>query len=400
MKLSTKILISMLLGIVFGLILHTAAPGAVSVIDGRILVPVGKIFLKLIEFLVVPMVFFSLIVGMASVGDAKKIGRYSVKLLLLYLLTAAIAIAIGSATAGLLQPGAGLDIMNHKVQTKPGVPFLDWLLGSIPNNPFGALSSGQMLQVILSAILVGIGIVISGEKGQPLYRLIESANHVTLSIMSVVLKLTPIGVFALIASVVATQGWGLIKSLSLYVLGLIIALLIMGLVVYPVLLKLAGQSPKHFWKSFAPAFSMAFATASSNATLPLAMEAAETRYGLSKDVSSFALPFGTMFKKDGDAILQGFNALFVAQLFGLHLTLTQYVALFVTTIIVSFSTAGVPGAGIIMMSTVLAAVGLPLEGIALVAGVDRLTDMFRTTLNVVGNVANAVILQKWESKGR
>ncbi|MGB8956461.1 MAG: dicarboxylate/amino acid:cation symporter [Tumebacillaceae bacterium] len=398
MKRSTQIFVGMGLGILAGLILNLFFPNMVPTLDKYLLVPVGKIFLKLIGFLVVPTVVFSLIVGMGSIGDAKTVGRYSAKLLLLYVVTGVIAVAVGLGAAALFHPGQGVDLVNQNVQAKQGVAFLDWLIGSVPDNPFASFASGGMIQVILSAVLIGVGIVLSGEKGKPVYHLIESANHVTLAIMEFLLKLAPIGVFALMTSVVATQGWGVMKSLSLYVLGLIVALLFMGGGVYSLLLLLTGNSPLHFWKSFTPAFGIAFATSSSNATLPVAMENARERFGLSKEITSFALPFGTTLKKDGAAILQGFNAIFVAQLFGLNLSASQMVAVFVTTIIVSFSTAGVPGAGIIMMTTVLTAAGLPLEGIALVAGVDRLTDIFRTTLNVVSNTANAVILQKWEGK--
>lgn len=234
------------------------------------------------------------------------------------------------------------------------------------------------------------------EQKAPFVAFIGSIYEVSLKVLELILRVVPLGVFALIASVIATQGFGLVARLFVYVLGLIAAISVMTLL-YALALLITGAGPGRFFRAFFPAFSFAFGTASSNAALPLVLENAE-RYGLRDELRAFALPFGTALKRDGAAILQGFNAVFVAQLFNVPLTPALVGAVFLSALLVSFSTAGVPGAGIIMMTTVLGAAGLPLEGVALVAGVDRFTDGFRTALNVIGNTANAALLGRWENR--
>lgn len=396
---STSIFIGMGTGILFGFLINLfASETSIQWIDRNILHLLGMGFIKLIQFIVVPLVLVSLVVSMSGIKDIKKVGRYSVFLLVLYIFTSVVSIGIGIGVAHLFKPGIGIELITQEVQMKEGIPLNEWFLSSIPNNPFSSMSNGNMIQIILTAILVGLGITAAGEKGKPFLQFFESANEVVLNIMQMILRLAPIGVFGLISSVIATQGFEVIKSLSLYVLGLIIAILIMGILVYSFLLIITGQNPIFFWKSFYSTLGLAFGTASSNAALPLAMKQAENNYGMKQEIASFAIPFGTSLKKDGAAILQGFTAIFVAQMININLSISQYFAIIISSIIVSLSTAGVPGAGIIMMSTVLSAAGLPLEGIAIIAGIDRLTDMFRTTLNVTGIVANAAILDKFEKR--
>ncbi|MGG5254691.1 dicarboxylate/amino acid:cation symporter [Neobacillus sp. SM06] len=399
MKLSTKITASLILGILFGAILNAFFPSVVPVLDKYVLLPVGKGFLRLIQFVVVPIVFTSLIMGFSGIKNTEKVGRLTGKLLFLYIATNFVALLIGIATAFALQPGTSVgDVGKLSSQKAPAnQSIIDWIVSIIPTNPFEAFSMGNLLQIIFSAILIIIGMRLVGEKANPFLSFIQSFHLIIEKIISVVLKLSPIGVFALISSVIATQGFSLVQKLFLYIIGLLIALLMM-ILVYILLLSILKISPRRFWKSFYPSFSIAFGTASSNAALPVAIENARKDFNMKEEIASFAIPLGTALKRDGAVILQGFNALFVAQLFGVHLTAAMVITIMISAIIVSFSTAGVPGAGIIMMTTVLTAAGLPLEGIALVAGVDRLTDGFRTLLNVIGNIANAAILNKWEKE--
>jgi proton glutamate symport protein len=399
MKLSTKISIGLILGIITGIILNIFFPDIVPGLDKYVLSPVGKIFLRSIQFIVVPIVFTSLIVGFSSIKNTEKVGRLTWRLLTLYVITNFIALIIGMATAAVLKPGATVgDVGELSAQEVPKGPgIIDWLISIVPTNPFEAFSTGNLLQIIFTAILIIIGIRLAGERANPFITFIESFHHIVGKITSIILKLSPIGVFALISSVIATQGIALVQKLIMYIVGLILAIVIM-MIVYGLLLSILKISPVHFWKSFLPAFGIAFGTASSNAALPVAIENAQDAFKMKKEIASFAISLGTALKRDGACIMQGFNALFIAQLFNVDLTPTLIIGIMISAIIVSFSTAGVPGAGIIMMSTVLTAAGLPLEGIALVAGVDRLTEGFRTLLNVLGNTANAAILEKWEAK--
>jgi proton glutamate symport protein len=399
MKLSTKITISLVLGIIFGVILNVFFPNMVPQLDQYVLSPLGKVFIRAIQFVVVPLVFTSLIMGFSSIKNTEKVGRLTWKLLSLYIMTNVIALIIGMVTASVLKPGETVgnvgEISAQKATESQGI--IDWLVSIIPTNPFEAFSTGNLLQIIFTAILIIIGTRLAGEAAKPFLSFIESFHHIIEKITLIVLKFSPIGVFALISSVIATQGFGLVQKLLMYIVGLVLAIVIM-MVAYALLLSIIKISPVRFWKSFLPTFGIAFGTASSNAALPVAIENAQGEFKMKKDIASFAIPLGTALKRDGACILQGFNALFVAQLFDVNLTPSLIVTIMISAIIVSFSTAGVPGAGIIMMSTVLTAAGLPLEGIAIVAGVDRLTDGFRTLLNVMGNTANAAILDKWEEK--
>ncbi|MED4203657.1 dicarboxylate/amino acid:cation symporter [Neobacillus mesonae] len=399
MKLSTKITVSLVLGIFFGAILNVFFPSIVPTLDQYVLSPVGKGFLRIIQFVVVPIVFTSLIVGFLSIKNTEKVGRLTWKLLTLYIFTNIVALLIGIATAFVLKPGIAVgDVGKVSAQEAPeGQGIIDWLISIIPSNPFEAFSTGNLLQIIFTAILIIIGLRLAGEKGKAFLSFIESFHHIIEKITVVILKLSPIGVFALISSVIATQGFGLVQKLLMYIIGLVLAIGIM-LAAYSLILYVCKISPARFWKSFLPTFGIAFGTASSNAALPVAIENAQRQYKMKDEIASFAIPLGTALKRDGACILQGFNALFVAQLFDVHLTPLLIATIMISSIVVSFSTAGVPGAGIIMMSTVLTAAGLPLEGIAIIAGIDRLTDGFRTLLNVFGNTANAALLDQWEQK--
>lgn len=397
MTLSTLILVALGLGIIFGSVLNGFFPGAIAPLDHYVLTPVGQVFLQLIQFVVVPIVFSSLILGLTRIQNATRVGRYLAKLLTGYLLTSTFALCLGMAVALLLQPGAGLEGFSATVavETTEPVSLIDWLVSLVPVNPLAALSSTNLLQVIFSGALFSAGISLAREKAQPFVDLMESLYAISEKILSVILYVAPLGVFALSASVIATQGLELVVRLFFYVFGLFLASTLM-IGFYTLVLWVLKAKPIRLFASLSESLSLAFGTASSNAALPVILRNVQD-YGLPEEIASFAIPLGTVLKRDGAAILQGFNALFVAQVYGVPLTPSLLSAIALSGLLVSFSTPGVPGSALITMTTVLSAAGLPLEGVALVAGVDRLTDGFKTVLNVIGNTSNAIFLNTWEA---
>ena len=398
-KISTSILAALVVGIIFGSGLNLYFPDQIEPLDQYLLSPVGQAFLRLIQFVVVPIVFSSLILGLTRIRNATQVGRYVLKLISSYFVTSAIAVGLGIILAIFLQPGVG--VTGFKLAEVPIVAqppaLIDWLVSLIPVNPLEALSTGNLLQTIFSAALIGVAIQLVGEKATSFVTFIESIYLIFEKVLALILYTAPLGVFALISSSIAHQGLELIARLFLYVFGLCIGTIIM-IGFYTLVLFLLKAKPKLFFQSFYPALFLAFGSASSNAVLPLLLQNAQQNYGMREDIASFAIPLGTALKRDGSAILQGFNALFIAQIYQIPLTPSLMLAIALSTFLVSFSTAGVPGAGIIMMTTVLSAAGLPIEGIAIVAGVDRLTDGLKTVLNVISNTANAVILSHWEER--
>jgi proton glutamate symport protein len=397
MNLSTIILAFLGLGILFGALLNGVFPAAIAPLDHYLLTPIGEVFLRLIQFVVVPIVFCSMILGLTRIQNAAQVGRYAIKLLSSYVITSIIATALGMGMAFLLKPGAGVkgfSLPEGLAQAK-GLSLLDWLVSLVPVNPLEALSTANLLQIIVSAALIGIAIQFVGEKAASFLAFIESCYVIFEKVLALVLYIAPIGVFALISSVIATQGLEIILRLLVYVLGLLTTTALM-IGIYTCILFALRAKPLHFFRSLFPALSLAFGTASSNAALPIALQNVQESYGLRPEIATFALPLGTALKRDGSAILQGFNALFIAQVYQVPLTSSMLLAIAVSTLLVSFSTPGVPGSALITMTTVLSAAGLPIEGVAIVAGVDRLTDGFKTVLNIVGNTTNAIILSHWE----
>ncbi len=397
LSLSVKILIGLILGIIVGLLLQPYLNFANAWIA-----PFGTLFLNLIKMIIVPMVFASLVVGAASTGDVKKLGRMGVKTLVYFLITTAIAVIIGLVLGNLLKPGIGLTIPLGTEYT-PGepVPLSEVLLGIIPTNPFKALVEGNMLQIIVFSIFMGIGITLLGEKGQPVLDFFDSLAEITYKITNIIMKYAPIGVFALMVPVVAANGPKVLIPMAKVIIAVYIGCIIHGLVVYSFSVKaLANFSPLRFWKGFLPATLVAFTTCSSSATLPVSMKAAQESLDVSKEVSSFVQPLGATINMDGTALYQGVCALFVAQVFGLDLTLGQQITIVLTAVLASIGTAGVPGAGLIMLTLVLQSVGLPMEAIALIAGIDRVLDMARTAINVTGDASAAVVVEYSERKFR
>lgn len=395
-ELSTKILVGLVAGIVAGILFQGAPEIANTWIK-----PIGTLFLNLIKMIIVPLVLASLVVGTCGLGDVKKLGRIGGKTLAYYLLTTAFAVTLGLILANIFKVGAGFTLpADIKAAEASQVPkFIDTLLSIIPTNPIKALSDGNMLQIIAFALILGGGIVVLGDKGKPLFDFFDSLAEATYKITSGIMNLAPYAVFALIAPVVATNGPKvLLPLLSVIVLVYVGCILHVVLVYSSTLSIFAKFSPMKFFKGIFPAQAIAFTTCSSAATLPINMQITEEKFGVPKTISSFVLPLGATINMDGTALYQGVCALFIANVYGIDLTMTQQFTIVLTATLASIGTAGVPGAGLIMLTMVLQTVGLPLEGLALVAGIDRILDMARTTVNITGDSACAVIIAASENE--
>lgn len=395
MHLSYKILIGLVLGVVAGLI---AGPGSAPLLKVWV-APVGTLFINLIKMIIVPVVLASLIVGAASLGDVKKLGRVGAKIMTFYLLTTAFAVSFGLMLGVLMQPGKGLVIpAGAKAAAKAAPPLMDVLVNIVPTNAFQAMAKADMLQVIVFAIFIGIGITMVGERAKPVEAFFDGFAEVTYKIIDAIMKLAPIGVFALIMPVVAVNGPKVLLPLATVIAAVYIGCILHMVVVYSGAVSLIGGiSPMRFFKGIFPAMLVAFSTCSSSATLPVNMKCTQENLGVKKDIASFCLPLGATVNMDGTALYQGVCALFVAQIYGIDLNMGQYITIILTGTLASIGTAGVPGAGLIMLTLVLQSVGLPLEGIALVAGIDRVLDMIRTTVNITGDAAGCVVISKSEA---
>jgi Na+/H+-dicarboxylate symporter len=361
--------------------------------------PFGTLFLNLLKFIVVPIVLLSITAGVISMKDIRKVGSIGWKTIVYYLCTTAVAVVIGLVAANVFKgafPALSVSGLEYTPAEAPSA--LAVLIDIFPSNPVAPLVSANMLQIIVIALLVGVGIILAGSKGEAVANLVESANEVFMLIMTFIIKLSPFGVFCLIVPVVAANGPAILGSLAMVLLAAYICYVLHAVVVYSSTLKImAGMNPFTFFKGMAPAMIMAFSSASSVGTLPLNMECAE-KLGAKKDIASFVLPLGATINMDGTAIYQGLCSVFIASCFGIQLTLSQMAMIVLTATLASIGTAGVPGAGMIMLAMVLQSVGLPVEGIALVAGVDRIFDMGRTTINITGDAACAIIVTKLEEK--
>lgn len=392
MRLSTKILVGLVLGVIVGLFVPTA-------FANTFLKPIGTLFIRLIKMVIVPLVFSSLVVGASSVGDVKKLGRMGGKTIAYYLITTAIAVIIGLTLGNILQPGAGLELpVDAKYEGKEAPAIVDVLLNVIPTNPLDALVNGNMLQIIFFAIFVGISITVVGSKAEPVKNFFDGFAEIMYKITGLVMEVAPYGVFGLIAPVVAQYGLDVLAPLAMVIFAVYLGAIIHGAVVYSTAVKVIGKmSPITFFKGIFPAQVIAFSTCSSAGTLPATIQSVEENLGVSNDVASFVLPLGATINMDGTSLYQGVCALFVAQVYGLDLSLGQQLTVVLTGTLASIGAAGVPGAGLIMLTMVLASVGLPLDGVALVAGIDRILDMARTTLNVTGDASAAVIIAATEN---
>ncbi|SER71943.1 dicarboxylate/amino acid:cation symporter [Lachnobacterium bovis] len=401
LSLAMQIFIALVLAIVCGLACGKNAGFAETYIQ-----PFGTIFLNLVKFIVGPIVLFSIMAGVVSMRDIKKVGAVGGLTLLYYFCTTAFATAIGLGVANIFS--GAFPLISPKGVTyaaQKGQSVMDTIVNIFPSNFLAPITEANMLQVIVMALILGFAVILSGEKAQPAIKAIEIANDIFMKAMEMILKLSPIGVFCLLMPVVAKNGPTIIGSLAMVLLAAYVAYILHAIIVYSVAVgTLGGTSPIKFFKGMMPAILFAFSSASSVGTLPLNLECTK-EIGVKEEVSSFVLPLGATINMDGTAIYQGVCVIFIASCFGIHMTPMQLLTIVVTATLASIGTAGVPGAGMIMLAMVLQSVGLPIAGIALVAGVDRIFDMGRTTVNITGDASCAVVvsnilknkLESWNS---
>lgn len=398
-NLTTKIIAALVLGAIVGLILNLAAPNIFETLNTYLFVPVGQIFLSLIKMLVVPLVFFSIVLGTAGLGDPQKLGRIGVKTVLYFLVTTALAIVIGLTLAAVIQPGSAgeFDTAGAEFTAEEAPPVSETLMNIIPTNPISAMAAGNMLQIIVFAVFFGLALTALGNKTKGILSLVEQGNEIMMYLVGLVMRFAPYGTFALIATAIGSQGWDAILAMGSYMLVVLGALLLHTVLTYGgTVALLAKKSPVWFFKKFAPAMGVAFSTSSSNATLPISMEVAQRDLKVPEPVSSFVQPLGATINMDGTAIMQGVATMFIAQAYGIDLTMGEMVTVVLTAVLASIGTAGVPGVGLIMLAMVLGSVGLPVQGIGLIIGIDRLLDMTRTAVNITGDAACALFVGESE----
>ncbi len=383
----------MIIGLVLGIVVGMLAPSS-----GAYLRPLGQLFITLIRMVVVPLVFATIIAGAASIHDLGKLGRIAFKTLIYYFLTTAIAIAVGLFFSNLLHPGVGLDLSTEGLVAKnvqaPGL--LKVLMDIVPLNPVAALSNGNMLQVIFFAIIFGFALSSLGEKGRPLLRWFELIGDVMIRLTNIVMMYAPVGVFGLMAYTVSAHGLSVLLPLAKFIGIMYLCAIVHILICYmPLVRGLVGMSPTKFFKGIFNPMLIAFTTCSSAAALPENMQAAR-RLGASKGAASFSIPLGNTINMDGTAIYMGIAAIFAAEVYGIPMPLDKQFTVLLMGVLASIGTAGVPGAGLIMVSIVFTQVGIPLEAVALIAGIDRIVDMARTSLNVIGDATGALVVSKLE----
>ncbi|MFC6617491.1 dicarboxylate/amino acid:cation symporter [Deinococcus radiophilus] len=400
LSLSAQILIALIAGLIVGLIFNVLAPGLpiLNTINEQVFGTIGSLFLSALQLLVVPLVLVSLVVGTTALSDPAKLGRLGLGTMIFYLATTALAIVTALIAANIIDPGRGLTFSpaeNYEAPVPP--PVKDVLINIIPKNPIGALADGNMLQIIVFAILLGLAMMLAGKSGERIKAAFEDWNHVIMQLVNIVMLFAPLGVFALMASVIARLGLESLGSLAAYFMTVFGVLMIHLFITYPLILKLfTGLNPLTFLQKMRPAMLFAFSTSSSNATIPVNLRTAREALGIPNQVSSFTIPLGATINMDGTAIMQGVAVIFIAQTMGVDLTLAQLGTVVVMAVLASIGTAGVPGVGLVMLATVLTQVGLPVEGIAMIIGIDRLLDMTRTAVNITGDAAVSTIMAKRE----
>lgn len=395
LSLPIMIMIGMVLGILGGIPFQKNPEFAVEYIK-----PFGTLFLNLIKMIVVPVVLCSIISGVTSMKDIKKVGSVGLKSVSFYLATTAVAVTLGMIFANVTKVGTGMqfasETLTYEAVETPSL--MDTLLNIFPSNAVEPLVTATMLQVIVLALFFGFGIILSGEKGEPLAKIIDSATDVCLQIMGIIIKLSPIGVFALLLPVVAENGPSVLLPLLKLIVVIYAAYIFHMLTVFSFTSKtMARLSPIAFFKGMMPAMTMAFSSSSSVGALPLNIECSQ-KLGAKKEICSFVLPLGATINMNGTSIYQGVCAIFIANVFGLELSVTQQLMIVLTATLASVGTAGVPGSGVIMLTMVLQSAGLPLEGIALIAGIDRILDMGRTVVNITGDANCAICISAMEDR--
>ena len=397
MSLTSRIILAMVLAMVGGILLkfindggYLGSLGELILVDfftEGVLDVIGQIFIASLRLLIVPLVFFSLVCGVVSISSSSRLGSISLKTLSLYLLTTAIAISIALALALLFDPGVGIDLALPTTFESSSAPSLkDVLINIFPTNPIAAMAEGNMLQIIVFSILFGIALKSLGAAGDPLKKSFELINDVILSLVRMLIELAPYGIFALLFSLFAVQGFGMIGDLAKYFFLLVFVLIFHAFVTYGSLIYVLGKlNPFKFFMKVRSLAVFAFSTSSSSATMPVTLDTVKNKLGVKPTIGSFTVPLGATINMDGTAIMQGIATVFISQAYNIDLNMIDYLMVILTATLASIGTAGVPGVGLIMLAMVLEQVGLPVEGIALIIGVDRLLDMTRTAVNVCGD---------------
>ena len=398
--LSTQIFIALLIGALFGVVIHYWVPSSYikdTVIVEGVLYVVGQGFIRLMQMLVVPLVFCSLICGSMAIGDTKTLGKVGVKTIGFYLVTTALAVCVALGSALLINPGRGLDMdavqKGTVSSTTEATSLVDTLLNIIPKNPIQSMANGDMLPIIVFALFVGIMLAKLGTRGSVVANFFSQFNDVMMEMTMAIMKVAPIGVFCLIARTFATVGFSAFAPMLKYMGNVTLALAIQCLVVYQILLFVFTRlNPFKFIKKFLPVMGFAFSTATSNATIPMSIDTLSKKMGVSKQISSFTIPLGATINMDGTSIMQGVAVVFIAQAYGIPLTMGNLATVVVTATLASIGTAGVPSVGLVTLAMVLNSVGLPTEGIALIMGIDRILDMIRTAVNITGDAVCTTIV--------
>ncbi|MFC4022346.1 dicarboxylate/amino acid:cation symporter [Oceanobacillus longus] len=401
MSLTKKILIALGLGVIVGLALTFVPENIFSPIDNYVLYPIGQIFINLIMMVVVPIVFVSIVLGSAGLGEPAKLGKIGIQTITFFLITTALALCISLALAYAIKPGAEgvFDVNTANYEASEAPPIMETIVNIIPTNPLSSMATGSMLQIIAFAIFIGVALAFLGDKTKGIYRLFEQANEILMLVVNFIMKTAPYGAFALIASAIGGAGLDAVGSMGAYMGTVILGLFVHAGITYSLAIWLLGrENPLRFYKGFFPAISVAFSTASSSATLPISMKTAQENLGVNKNISSFVQPLGATINMDGTAIMQATAAVFISQVYAIPLEFSDIIMIIITATLASIGTAGVPGVGLIMLAMVLTQIGLPVEGIALIIGIDRLLDMLRTSLNITGDATCAYIISENEKR--
>lgn len=397
--LSSIIFISLISGALLGVLIHYFMPSGYfkdTILVGGIFYVVGQGFIRLMQMLVVPLVFCSLVCGSMAIGDTKTLGKVGVKTIGFYLCTTAVAVCVALATALVVNPGYGIaleSVEKSEVTAAETTSFADVLLNIIPKNPIGSMANGDMLPTIVFALFVGVLLAKLGGKASTVSNFFSQFNDLMMEMTMAVMKLAPIGVFCLIAKTFAEIGFSAFLPMLKYMGSVTFALAVQCFIVYQLLLFVFTRlNPLKFLKKFAPVMMFAFTTATSNATIPMSIDTLSKKMGVSKKISSFTIPLGATVNMDGTSIMQGVAVIFIAQVYGINLTPAQLLTVVATATIASIGTAGVPSVGLVTLAMVLNSVGLPTEGIALIMGIDRILDMLRTAVNITGDAVCTTIV--------
>lgn len=401
--LSTQIFIALIGGAVLGVLIHYFMPEGYlrdTVIINGILYVIGQGFIRLMQMLVVPLVFCSLVCGSMAIGDTKTLGKVGIRTVIFYIFTTAVAVCVALTVASLINPGVGVNLANVEtgnVSAGEATSLVDTLLNIIPKNPIGAMADGDMLPIIVFALFVGIMLAKLGSSVSNVANFFSQFNDIMMEMTMSVMKAAPIGVFCLISKTFAGIGFDAFLPMLKYMGSVTLALFIQCFIVYQILLFVFTRlNPMKFLKKFFPVMTFAFTTATSNSTIPLSIDTLDKKMGVSRKISSFTIPLGATVNMDGTSIMQGVAVIFIAQVYGIDLSFGNLVTVVVTATLASIGTAGVPSVGLVTLAMVLSSVGLPTEGIALIMGIDRILDMMRTAVNITGDAVCTTIVSHRE----